>query len=355
MKRNFKVTLLVTLLGATMLTSSCSPVKPPHKQTFEKFTERRAPRDNMVMANGKFDPESEKKSGFVPYTGVISVNNPTTAVDAKSNTGGLVIEQNSSGAQSTSNQNNQQNNQSNQQQKSLLERLLSKLDFSGEQEVVQVAENSSKRTPKQNVVSGYGLGQGSSAGQNIYEIADEIIPAQPVTKIESKPIEPVSEKAMILVAQTKPVTQGVYNPSAPLVEVPKVPSKDEMKQKGDEIKKEPELKDIPQTPEKLKEDPKQPEISHPKKEELVVPDEIKKEDPIVHSEPKPHMTPKKEMMKHNPNNEMKQINKKKVTAYDFSMSGKKHDVKINDPKARIMRSNGVEVVSGELGELEKKI
>lgn len=350
MKRSFKVTLMVTLLGATMLTSACSPVKPPHKQTFEKFSERRAPRDNLAMANGTLDPNAEKKSGFVPYTGVININNPTTQVDTKSKTGGVVIEQNSAGSQSTNNQNNQQNNQ---QQKSLLERLLGKLDFGNEHEVVQVADNSAKRSPKQNVVSGYGLGQGSSAGQNIYEIADEIIPAQPVTKIESKPIEPVTEKAMMLVAQTKPVNQGVYNPSAPLVEVPEIPSKEEMKQKGEKVEGAPHLKDIPQTPDKFKAPEPKPEPKmEPKKEELVVPNEIKKEEPKA-LEPKPHMMPKKDIEKKHPSHDMSQVNKKSVTAYDFNMGQKKHDFKINDPKAKIMRSHGAEVVSGELGEFKR--
>lgn len=348
MKSSFKVAITISFLGLTLLSSACSPVKPPHKQTFEKFTERRAPRDNMAMANGKFDPSLEKKSGFVPFTGVINVNNPTTTVDEKGKTGGLVIEQNKSEETSS---------ESSKPKKSLLERLLSRVDVSDENEAIKVATNTKNPLQRVSNVSGYGLGQGSAAGQNIYEISDEIIPAQPVAKIEISPMQPVAEKSVMLVAQTKPVTQGVYNPSAPLVEVPEVPSKEEMNSKAAEIQSAPELKNIPEVPEKFKQPAPKQNVSDQKKEELVMPKKIE-DTPVEKHEnsPAPQKAQNKKEMKPKVKNQVnKEVPaKKKVTAYDFIDVGPtKTENSINDPRARVMSSNGSKVVSGELGKLNQ--
>ena len=342
--------MLLTFLSATVLTSACSPVKPPHKQTFEKFSERRAPRDNLAMANGNYDPSSEKKSGFVPYEGVISVSNPTTSVDGKTKLGEIVVEQKASGSQSTEAGKDQK---ATQPQKSLLERLLGKLNVTDEESPIYIAENTSPRAPKQNVVSGYNFGQGSSNGQSIYEIADEVIPAQPVTKIEARKIEPIPETAVVLLAQTKEVTQGVYNPAAPLVEVPEVPSKEQMQQKGDDVKNEPELKNIPETPEKFKDaEPKQPNNKDLKKPETVIPNQMKKDGSEKIEDKEKMAQPAAEKKAQSKNLPVKH-DKKKISAYDFGGGVKKDDFKISDAKAKIMRSHGVEVVSGELGELKK--
>ena len=319
MKNNYTIALISTV-ALSFIISSCSPLKPDHPQQFSNFKDRRTPRDNQVASRGTLS-EDQKKSGFTPYTGPIPTAVDKTDTSVSTNDKTTVKTDSVPPIQGSDKSTTDKTTDTD----SVLDRLIKKLSLNNFETPQQFASLDQRRAPKQNYidedVNGQ-FGQGSSAGANYYDIADEISLSAPV-------------KQVVKVAANSESSNQNPNPSASLVEVPEIPSIEKVKQQSAQISDKPELSQVP---------PKPQQFQKPIESVQQV-----DEKPILE---KSVISVKKKMVKANkkkkPLVKTSNINRH-LTAYNYFDD--KIDIKeivIKDKAATIQYEHGHPIVSGEL-------
>ncbi len=183
----------VALIAMTFGFTACSAMKPDHPQVRESFSERRAPRDNMLAASGAFGDKKEKTSAFQPITPTSVVENSaapiTQAVSqvtfSQPVSTGVAEPQSSLGNSSAGDT-------------GFFSRFVDKISSSFKTSSNDVI----KRQPK---ASAYAMNanysdveQGSKMGYSFYDLADEILPSNPVHRIVHQEIPSLtSEKSLV--------------------------------------------------------------------------------------------------------------------------------------------------------------
>ncbi|MFI4984148.1 MAG: hypothetical protein ACHP6I_03000 [Rickettsiales bacterium] len=165
---NHKLLTTVALVALSLQLSSCSPLKPDHPQVKESFKERRAPRDNTMAASGSLS--DQKSSNFQPVnpTKVID-NSPTTATTIVP----AAIPQIPSSLPSATTPGN------------FFDRLWGK--FSAINLPATATKVATRKPSEANVEQG-----STSSGYSYYDMANEILPAHPVPKIQQMAVKTMS-------------------------------------------------------------------------------------------------------------------------------------------------------------------
>ncbi len=183
----------VALIAMTFGFTACAAMKPDHPQVRESFSERRSPRDNMLAASGAFGEKKEKTSAFQPITPTSVIENTSASVNqavsqvtfSQPVSTGVTEQKSSSGSSSTGDT-------------GFFSRFVDKISSS-----FKTSSNDAvKRQPKS---SAYAMNanysdveQGSKMGYSFYELADEILPSNPVHKVVHQEIPSLaSEKSLV--------------------------------------------------------------------------------------------------------------------------------------------------------------
>lgn len=362
--------LLVTTIATNLLITSCSPLKPDHPQQYHSFKERRAPRDNQIVASGTLGVVSdEKKSSYTPYWGPEPKQKETydasTAATATVKATASEIQEKANSAIPPSSDSSNSG--------SFFDRLMKKLSISSADNQPlskKVAFDSNRRAPKQNnqemldnnkVIED--IGQGSARGTTYYDMADD------VTQVNAVPV-PKVEVVQLAQNTNAPST----NPSAPLVNVPEMPDDNTLKQQAAKEQSKPELNRVPTIPQPLSQPPAMP--STPAAPVMVAPSVPSEPSavptpPMINQPVMPQSTVKAEPEKAAvEENEMKPEPKAKsvitahkkqhykkpshhvdhnVTAYSYPDNKANYDdVVIKDKSAELTTYKGHHIVSGEL-------
>lgn len=183
----------VALIAMTFGFTACAAMKPDHPQVRESFSERRSPRDNMLAASGAFGEKKEKTSAFQPITPTSVIENNSASVSqavsqvtfSQPVSTGVTEQKSSSGSSSTGDT-------------GFFSRFVDKISSSFKTSL----NDAMKRQPKS---SAYAMNanysdveQGSKMGYSFYELADEILPSNPVHKVVHQEIPSlVSEKSLV--------------------------------------------------------------------------------------------------------------------------------------------------------------
>ncbi len=249
MKKTQLLFKLLSSVAVTMLLSACgASMKPDHPQVYESFKDRRPPKENIFLEEGKAAP-THRKTNFRAYTGrtvdskdqKYSDDQNSGLQDSRHRTDMNSVQgqpqQSSTTSQGAVNSSNNTNTRP-----SFWDRLkdkFSSLSTSASPEHTMVA---ARKVPIENEIQiaqiqEYHVAQGSTNSYSYYDSADEIVPASPVYSIKEEKLASI----MLLAANT--------NSSAPLVDVPEPESYKALKNEA-KLAGKPDLRSVPQASKK---------------------------------------------------------------------------------------------------------
>lgn len=203
-----KILTTVALVAFSLQLAACSALKPDHPQVRESFEKRRAPRDNMMAANGTLVEQKASNFQSINPTRVIDNRAPAEALKVPANVPPSVtniIQQPPTAAPSSSGSSGQTGN--------FFERLWKKISYAQPTQNIQVAVN---------VIPETEIEQGSASNSySYYEMANEVLPAHPVHAVKEAKIRTISSDFGYL---TSP--EGGYNiiNAAQAVDAPVMPT-----------------------------------------------------------------------------------------------------------------------------------
>jgi hypothetical protein len=184
----------VALIAITLELSACAAMKPDHPQVRESFGDRRAPRDNMLAASGAFGEKKEDTGSA--FQAIV----PTSVVENRSGILPSAVSQvtHSQPTSTGTTQSAPSSSSANSGSGDFFSRFADKISSAFKTSSVEA----SKRSPKSNAyamnASYSDVEQGSKSGYSFYEIADEILPSNPVHTIYHQEIPSLtSEKSLV--------------------------------------------------------------------------------------------------------------------------------------------------------------
>lgn len=213
----------VALIAITFELTACAAMKPDHPQVRESFGDRRAPRDNMLAASGAFGEKKEDTgSSFQPIV-------PTSVVENRSGILPSAVSQ-VTHPQPTSTgitQSAPSSSSNTSGSGDFFGRFVDKISSAFKTSSV----DASKRSPKSNAyamnASYSDVEQGSKSGYSFYEIADEILPSNPVHTISQQEIPSLTpERSLVKNAEFGYISKGdrVHLAQADTSATPAVPA-----------------------------------------------------------------------------------------------------------------------------------
>jgi hypothetical protein len=373
MAMNYNSLSLLTI--AVIFLSSCSPLKPDHPQQFSSFKDRRPPRDNQLISNGPqaADAKDFKKTGFIPYSGAEPKEDTSDSASSKaSDTVGGIKSQITDSIDSVKKDDSGDS-------ETFFQKLIKKFSSNKVNKSINVATTNGSSNGYNSISEDYaGLGQGSGYGVNYYDMADNIVKAAPVRYIEQTSLDAHVIKASYP-EQPKLIQPDNNNPSAPLIDIPQIPTQEDLKHKSGQNQQKPELSNIPPKPKEFE----QPVEKPMQGKNTATPEVVIDKQPFIQVEkdettPKVSIPEKDEGVKAPKDKEVnnkktgskkadskrikKTVNKKDIhkakdseynenhlTAYNYKESNTGYkDAIIKDKAAKLEYQNGHHIVTGEL-------